>query len=167
VRFLTLKLKDFIWRIKGNRVRKIKDLWRFMPIIPENKKISCIKNEFVSEICSLVATKRGLYLIRNGNLYFLLPGEYYGLSSVDNNNWFAFQRLRTRGRIISFSLNGNGIKRVHSQIDSLSPGCHQIDFIQNKLYVTYTYNNRLLVFFLNNKKLKLINTFYPSGTLKK
>ena len=112
----------------------------------------------------LVATKRGLYLIKNKRLYLLRNGDFYGIT-FHGDTIFVFERIGTRGRLISFSNDtgdGRGFTDCRVLLRGLSYGCHQIDWIHNRLYITDTHNNRIIEF---EPKTKLLRSYYPLGSL--
>jgi hypothetical protein len=111
----------------------------------------------------LIATKRGLYLACNKALTTLLYGQYYGVTKFDGN-WIVFENYNGQGRIIRFSLENRKIKDTPEVIfTNLSSGCHQIEAIGSVLYITDTYNNRILTFDLVDKCF--LNEFYPTQKL--
>ncbi|QTL99723.1 hypothetical protein GM661_18070 [Iocasia frigidifontis] len=113
----------------------------------------------------IVATKRGLFILRNNKLYKILQGRFYGITKY-NDNLYIFERLgNLKGRIIHLALNKNYSFQKDGKIliDNISPGCHQIDFINNYLYITDSYNNRILKCDLQNIDC---DEFYPLGKLK-
>lgn len=109
----------------------------------------------------IIATKNGLYILENNHLYKILNGEYYGITLYGNNTYI-FEKINNKGRIIAFKKSICVKQKYEIFIDDISPGCHQIDFIDNYLFITDTYNNRLLKYNLDGDK---INEYYPLGKL--
>ncbi len=114
----------------------------------------------------LVATKRGLYLLDGGRLFHLLPGQYYGIT-LHQGKIYLFERIGNfTGRVIRFNMDSRNrpAGRGEKLIRGLSPGCHQIDFIGDLLYIADTYNNRILEYDLSNMDY---NEYYPVGRLER
>ena len=93
-------------------------------------------------------------------------GSYYGMSYL-NGRWYAYNRYsrhKNNSRIISFCV-GLDKESINPKIEfrGLPSGCHQIDFIDNLLYITDSYNNRIIVF--DPRIGKIINNYFPAGEL--
>ena len=109
----------------------------------------------------IVATKNGLYLLVDGNIVLISEGEFYGITKYEGLV-YVFEKLKNKGRVISFSISIID-KDFDVLIEALSPGCHQIDFLGNELFVTDTYNNRILIY---DSKGVMLDEFYPIGKLE-
>ncbi|MCA9136334.1 MAG: hypothetical protein KDB00_06240 [Planctomycetales bacterium] len=95
----------------------------------------------------------------------LLDGQFFGISQLDDA-WYVFQRLSCwSGRIIRFTLSSEGMVDAMQVITRISPGCHQIDFLGRTLYITDTYNNRLLVYEQSGRRWNRISEHFPGGRL--
>ncbi len=117
--------------------------------VPEKSSIhqvidAIVKGERV-KITFLVGTShRGLLLYRDGQVFQLFPFlGFYGIT-MQRGVWYAFHKTGRHGRIISFRLDGDLITDAGTNVWGLSRGGHQIDFINDALYVTDTYNNAIL-----------------------
>jgi hypothetical protein len=143
-------------RLKKLIARNIRKLEK--NILVEEYKGQGIKTDF------LIATKNGLYHLYNERLYKLINGEFYGLSRHDGN-WYVFQKQEHRGRILEFRLKDGLITNKRKVIGQLSGGCHQIDFIDDRLFITDTYNNRLVSYVNHAGKFRLDSENYPDGKL--
>jgi len=111
----------------------------------------------------LVATKRGLYQIRENKLYLLLKGNFYGVAQT-KQRIFAFERIGRKGRIITLdTTDTHTIANASVYLRNLSPGCHQMDIYKGMLFVCDTYNNRVLKIDLFNKEIR--GAYYPLGQL--
>ena len=111
----------------------------------------------------VVASKSGLFLLKRDNLYRIREGDFYGVT-IQDNSLLVFERIGNRGRIISLEQDVSGRVKERGKVilRGLSHGCHQIDMIDDQLYITDTYNNRILEVELVNKSIR---SFYPLGTL--
>lgn len=109
----------------------------------------------------VVATKNGLYVLNEGKLSRILGGEFYGITKF-KDQIYVFEKAKEKGRVIILDQRfENDFFEV--LIDDLSLGCHQIDIIQSKLFITDTYNNRILIYDI---KGELLDVKYPIGKLK-
>jgi len=130
-----------------------------------NKAVAGPCCEIPDEGECLVTTKNGLYYLGKETIRRLMEGLYYGLCRWDSG-WLVFQAIDgTRGRVVKFDLVGERIEAVCQVISGLSPGCHQMDRIDDLLYITDTYNNRLLVYGEQSGKMVLLDGSFPPGRL--
>jgi len=123
----------------------------------KNKEVLTTQTEF--EWPYVISTKRGLFLLTGKRLLRILNGEFYGVT-LHKGEVFAFEKLLGHGRIIKFRVGGP--PRASEVIGRLSGGCHQIDFIENDLYITDTYNNRILRYGSDGTRLE---EYLPLGAL--
>jgi hypothetical protein len=97
----------------------------------------------------LVATRKGLFVARPGAHRQIAYGQFYGIA-IDGDTIYAFEacdrpRIRShRGRIVRLRHRAGRIAHADVLVRTLDNGCHQIDIIDGALYVTDTYNQRLL-----------------------
>jgi len=112
---------------------------------------------------------RGLLLLENGILYQIVNAKgVYGIT-FKNERWYFFHKTKYHGRICSVNLKTMDFK-VH--LYGLSIGIHQIDFVDDILFVVDTYKNRILKFSNIDNRLNSywrtdVEKFYPNGKLKK
>jgi hypothetical protein len=71
-------------------------------------------------------------------------GGYYGISHRDGR-WFVYQAILATGRVISFRLEGDRAVDVRAEIEGLPRAIHQIDFIDDELWIIATFHNRIIV----------------------
>lgn len=99
------------------------------------------------EFEALFTTTTGLFYISDGECYKLLKGRFTGLTRYKDRYFIAEELFETkRCRIMSFLLeNGEvvSMRNVYSVTDR--GGFHQIDFIENKIYLADTHNNNITV----------------------
>jgi len=114
----------------------------------------------------LVSTKRGLFVLSNGKLSILTNKPCYGATRTDGDRWYVFERVGKQGRIISFQYLGNSVTRHRIEVRGLSPGCHQLDLIGQELWLTDTYNNRILALSMLPESPVTSREFYPLGRLE-
>ena len=112
----------------------------------------------------LVSTQNGLYLLKNNKLYFLISGEYYGIS-IYQNSLFVYEKLINHGRILKIYFRNDFNLETNAEIllDKVPHGCHQIDILDHFLYITDTYNNGIIKYDINSEKFE---EYYPLGKLK-
>jgi hypothetical protein len=92
-----------------------------------------------------VGTSRaGLLLVDGHRVTRLFRGiDFFGIST-HRGRWFAFQRYRGNGRIISFRLDGRFAVDARTEIGGLNRGVHQIDFFEGALWIVDTYRDRIV-----------------------
>lgn len=149
----------------ANKLYNIKSF--FKSYIPKKIKYESIdlKRASLKSKKYIIATKNGLYLFDNDRDYKLLNGRFYGIAKY-NDIIYVFERVGDlKGRILklTFDKKYNFDKKVDVVIDDLSPGCHQIDIFDEYLYITDTYNNRILKYNIYDMSFK---EFYPLGKLE-
>jgi hypothetical protein len=99
----------------------------------------------------LVATRRGLFAVNGAEHIRIAHGSFFGLT-LRGNAIFAFEACdlaglpTRRGRIVRLDRAGAQIAAASVMVDGLDNGCHQIDFIDGRLTVLDTQNQRVLRF---------------------
>lgn len=117
----------------------------------------------------IVASRAGLFAVRPGESQLVAYGQFYGIA-IDENAIYAFEacgqpRIRSnRGRIICLRHRDGRIDSEDVIASKLDNGCHQMDLIDGQLYLTDTYNQRLLIIALDGT---LVDTIYPLGRLER
>ena len=109
----------------------------------------------------LIGTKNGLYYLSENRSDLILPGEFYGIA-VNNNQFWVFQKKNSQGQILYYSDRINNQPQII--LNGLSPGCHQIEYYNQELYITDTYNNCIIKYNLSTEKM---SEYYPLGKLLK
>ncbi len=141
------------------------ELLTYLPVRADNRVIGTYDDQHLKQSKFLVSTKKGFLLLADGQIRHLLAGQFFGISALEQS-WYVFQRMSYRsGRVVRFTLTGDGMSDCKQVITKLSPGCHQIDFLDAQLYIMDTYNNRLLVFDRNGSRWSQTAEYYPGGTL--
>ena len=134
-------------------VRPLNTLVWGQPAIPEG--------EFI------ITGPGGIFYSSTKKIIKLFDGYYYGCSKFDKR-WYAITRASRNyhgNHLLSFRIHLNGhAYRTRIELKNLPKGCHQIDFIGQFLYITDTYNNRILVF--NPISKQIVKEYYPAGKLK-
>lgn len=111
----------------------------------------------------IVATRQGLFAVRPEEHSLIAYGQYYGIT-IDRNAIYVFEacgqpRVRdNRGRVLRLRHHGGKIDSAEVIVRGLDNGCHQMDLIDGKLYLTDTYNQRLLSISLDGAD---VDTLYP------
>lgn len=99
----------------------------------------------------LVATRRGLFAVNETSHVRIAHGSFFGLT-LRGESIFAFEACdlaglpTQRGRIVRLDRVGHRIAEARVLVDGLDNGCHQIDFIDGRLTVLDTQNQRILRF---------------------
>ncbi len=99
----------------------------------------------------LVSSRKGVYAVNEQQWTHILSGFCFGLT-LRGNEIFVFEAcdqprspLR-RGRIVRLFREGDRIVSAEVIARGLDNGCHQVDFLRNRLHVVDTYNQRLIRF---------------------
>jgi hypothetical protein len=101
----------------------------------------------VPAISFLVATTHaGLLLFEGSRATRLFRGrDFFGLTTRDGR-WYAFHRFGVgNGCIISFRLESGRAVDARAEITGLMRGVHQIDFIDDSLWIVETFQDRITV----------------------
>jgi transposase len=99
----------------------------------------------------LVASRRGLFAVSEAGYVRIAHGSFFGLT-LRGDSIFAFEACdlaglpTRRGRIVRIDRANDRITGAHVLVDGLDNGCHQIDFIDGRLTVLDTQNQRVLRF---------------------
>lgn len=172
-----------IYRIIKIKIRtiyvreKLKILYKWIdikPIIIKPKRVSIELNNKIQGVY-LIGTEKGLYILKDSQLFFLLKGRIYGITKKENEIFvyqvINYQRkikfnMDLKSRIIKLNMGKeyNIQKKGECLVDNLPIGCHQIDLIDNDLYICDTYHNRILRYNINNDKSH--DSFFPLGKLR-
>lgn len=94
-------------------------------------------------------------------------GGYYGITRR-GDRWYVYHRVAATGRVISFRLEGRRAVDARTELSGLSRSVHQIDFIDDDLWVVDTYDNRVLVVpaaALGRGWRRAARVLYPNGVL--
>ena len=108
-----------------------------------------LKHRDLRNFDHIVASRHGLYAVRPNESRLIAYGQFYGIT-VDRNAIYVFEacgqpRKRTSlGRIVRLRHNDGQIDSAEVIVRGIDNGCHQIDMIDGRLYVTDTYNQRVL-----------------------
>ena len=175
---LLIKIKKYLLDYYDNNLAftKFGDLYSNLENIqkkqPSNSKFIEFKSSRKVDIKPfLIATSsQGLLLYFNGKITKLFNEKgFYGITKL-SNKFYAFHKTGMHGNIISFKLKDNKAIENKIIVKGLSRGIHQIDFINNDLYVTNTYDNSILIYKdAKNKEninwKKFDDIIYPNGKL--
>lgn len=136
-------------------------------------KLSLVFKKFSKKIISpgefLVSTKNGLFYINNYRLFKIMNGEFYGITTISKSQFFIYQKGLNNGKIFLLEKVKNKFVYKKTMLKNLSDGIHQIDFVNNKLFVANTYNNSVDIYQYdyNLNSLHKIDDIYPNGRLVK
>jgi len=141
-------------------------------ILPTNIAFTNFEDSGKALECEfLMATQsKGLLFYNKGRIHQLFSEKgFYGVSQLKGEH-FSFCKKGLHGNIISFQIQGSIAINVRTRIFGLSRGVHQIDFINDDLFVTDTYNNSILIYrdvsTKNNVHWKEYDEIlYPNGEL--
>ena len=99
----------------------------------------------------LVATRKGLFAVNETTWRVVARGFFFGIT-LRGPDIYAFEAcdqphssLR-HGRIVRLTRQGDEITAAHVVATGLDNGCHQIDFLEDRLHVIDTYNQVVLRF---------------------
>jgi hypothetical protein len=116
---------------------------------------------------ALIAMANGLYFFHAGHFTLLKPGFFFGLTRL-GSTWVASMQIDGQsgrvGQLVSFELDPveKKVHNWHVMASGSASGTHQIDFLQERLYVTRTYRNEIVVF---GPDFSLEQRIYPRGSL--
>jgi hypothetical protein len=122
----------------------------------------------VPDISFLVATTHaGLLLFQGPRARRLFAGrDFYGLTTRAGR-WYAFCRFAVgNGAIISFRIEHGRAVDARTEIAGLMRGVHQIDFIDDSLWIVDTFQDRILVVpehAVGPGWRRHVRTYYPIG----
>lgn len=148
-------------------------------LIENRKRITPVNSSFTehsikgdtTNVSFLIATQsQGLLLYNNGQMFVLFKENgFYGITKF-SGTFYAFYKTGMHGNIISFKIENNKAVDINIVIEGLSRGIHQIDFIEEDLYVTNTYDNSILIYSKLTSKNNLhwknySKIIYPNGRL--
>ena len=115
-------------------------------------KKNIIGNYNDSKDSLIIGTRKGLFLYNfKDGLEKIIDGWFYGLA-IDKKTIYAFQKINSSGRIISFNFKNNKITNPSVLISGLSSGVHQIEINDNKIYICDTYSNSKIIYDLIKKR---------------
>jgi catechol 2,3-dioxygenase-like lactoylglutathione lyase family enzyme len=168
------------WQMTGIR-EALRNLVSFININAKNAlnfvldyfeyKFDCARVKFrnISSFTHFVASREGLYAVNKNEYRLILRGQFFGLSFL-NGDFFCFQANGSlhskikKGRLLRLVIADESgektIKKVEVAFKGLDNGCHQIDFVDDKLFVVDTYNHRVLRL---NSAFKIDAEYYPHG----
>lgn len=110
----------------------------------------------------LAGTQSGLLYVREGRAWRLHGGSVYGISAAAGSpHWYVFQRIPgSFGRILRIDpANGTAASLVRF----MSTGVHQIDWVNGRLAVMDTYNNRIALYDFRGRRRRSV---YPCGPVE-
>jgi hypothetical protein len=97
----------------------------------------------------IVASRQGLFAVNESSLSLIVDGLFFGIT-LRGPSIYVFEacdlprNATGRGRVIELFRSGDAIVRARVIATGLDNGCHQIDFIDNRLCILDTYNQRIL-----------------------
>lgn len=112
----------------------------------------------------LVATNQALFLVKDRRLILLLKGNFYGIARTPNSA-YVYQSTGKTGRLLQFQVGPRGevSRKARIVVNELPGWCHQIDFLDDSLFLTDTPNNRILELHLPTRQWR---EHFPLGMLK-
>jgi hypothetical protein len=99
----------------------------------------------------VIASRDGLFLAARHGFAKVAEGLFFGVT-VRGGHVYAFEAgdqpwvTPGTGRIVRFTCDGMALLDRHVLAEGLDNGCHQIDFIDDQLWVIDTYNQQILSF---------------------
>lgn len=118
----------------------------------------------------LVGSISGLLLKYEDRLTRLFDGKVYGITSA-HGRWFVFRQADIDGfivgQVVSFRLRNGEVDDVRIEISGLDREVHQIDFYDDVLYITDTYNNRIWTYQLTTQGVGSRAAAFLRGRLRR
>ncbi|ADW67868.1 hypothetical protein [Granulicella tundricola] len=105
----------------------------------------------LSGLTHLVSSRQGLWAVNHQECRLIAHGLFFGIT-ITNQTIYLFESCDlprsplAMGRLAALTLAHDRIVDVKILAKGLDNGCHQIDFIDGKLQVLDTYNQRILSF---------------------
>lgn len=118
----------------------------------------------------IVASRQGLFAVDEHRCSLVVHGLFFGIT-LRGPSIYVFEacdlpRSRTRrGRIIRLIRDGDRIVRSEVMASGLDNGCHQIDFIDDRLCVLDTYNQAILRFHPDGIRPERLYPLLPGAEL--
>lgn len=132
----------------------------------ETRSVRLVPHD-LTEMSHLVATRSGLFAVNEQRYVLIAHGSFYGLS-LRGDSILAFEACdlaglpTQRGRIVALERTGKRIAAARVVVDGLDNGCHQIDFIDGRLAILDSQQQRVLLLNLEGAAPEPI---YPLGVL--
>ena len=110
-----------------------------------------IVNRDLRGFSHLVSTRRGLFAVNEHSHLLLAQGFFFGVTLRDGSI-YAFEacdlpRGPTRqGRLVKLTREGDFLTEARVIAKALDNGCHQVDFVEDRLLVVDTYNQQIVRF---------------------
>lgn len=121
----------------------------------------------IGELPLLVASRQGLFAASRDEARLIANGLFFGLT-LRGDLIYAFEscdlpHARTNlGRIIRLRQRDGRIVERGILVEGLDNGCHQIDFVGDRLCVLDTYNQRILAFAEDGSPLDIPQPLAPA-----
>ena len=134
-------------------------------------KLSITFKKFSKKINSfgefLISTKNGLFYIENYFLFKIMNGEFYGITVVSKSQFLIYQKGLNTGKIFLLTKENNNFVYKKTILNNLSNGIHQIDLVDDKLFIANTYNNSIDIYKYDNVLISLtkMDEIFPDGKL--
>ncbi len=127
-----------------------------------------VVNPGLAGFSHLVASRQGLFAVDENRVSLVANGMFFGLT-LCGASIYAFEscdlpRSDTgRGRIVRLARDGDAIVRGDVVAKGLDNGCHQMDFIDGRLHLLDTYNQRLLRCLPDGTQMERLHPLPPCG----
>jgi hypothetical protein len=115
----------------------------------------------------LVASRQGLFAVRQDGCKLIARGFFFGLT-IRDGRIYAFEACdftnapTSLGRIVCFPMTNGEIHDAHVVATGLDNGCHQIDFLGDRLHVIDTYCQQIVKFSPDFLECEIIRPFPPA-----
>lgn len=134
--------------------------YSLLPLVVK-KKLVLTMDKMISD-SFVVSTANGLFLVEGDKIFELLEGNFYGIT-IWRDKILVYISYGYKGKIIAFQKGSENEKgRCNCILSDLPHGCHQIDCFRNNLYITDTYNNRIINLELQSH---MTSEYFPLGVL--
>ena len=115
----------------------------------------------------LVASRQGLFAVNRQSYRLIVHGLFFGLTLRDDAI-YVFESCdipampTRRGRVLRLRVRGQAISDTAVLATGLDNGCHQIDFVDDRLCVLDTYNQRVLRFAPAGGEIETLDCLPPA-----
>jgi len=127
-----------------------------------------VANPNLGGFSHIVVTRQGLFAVNENRYSLLAHGLFFGIT-LRGSSIYVFEacdlpRVWTRrGRIVRLIRDGDRVVRSEVIVSGLDNGCHQIDFIDDRLCILDTYNQCILRFLPDGTGMERLHPLPPGA----
>ena len=161
----TLGRRVFRWlKVKRVVLKKNVQLGILDAVAYHRNRISLAERD-LRPFTHVVASREGAYAINRERFAKIVHGQFFGIT-VRGSALYLFQANGPliskvpRGRILRLEVEGGFVRGAEVVARGLDNGCHQIDFLGDRLVVVDTYNQAIVIL---NEKFEVERRVQPLG----